>query len=202
MTDLFGAPTPPSSKEEREPPTDSDRLRMFISLATDHESLAEALPITDTVTMAEPVTTADRIDHMRRQLRAASTRKFIFDLRDHVHLEKVFASAEACVSGTTPPMNDYIQMLRERLVRVRTQSDVEYVLDGHDSVDDQNIIEDLVYGRLLHGDYAKWWRTEQRKRTGWEVSSLMFWLSDAESLIASARDMVVDGVNGGHLTLR
>ena len=201
MTDLFGCPTPPAAADDRKPPTDGDRLRMFVSLATEHAELAKAVETTNRSTMREPETADERNDHTRRQLRAASARKFILDNNDNTHLRKVFASADACISGTAPRMAGYIQGLREELTRLRTDAPIEYLLEGGDPIDDLDIINDLVYGRLLHGDYAKWWRSEQRKRTGWEVGSLMFWLSDAEGLIGVARDMVVEGVTRGYLVL-
>ena len=192
------APDPESPKR---PPTDSDRLRMFVSLAGEHAEFATLLSTSLTVSMTEPEVIKERGDHRRRQLRAASARKFVLMKTDQVYLPKVFDSAASCVVGEATRMSDHIEGLRSRLKGLQEQSIFEYAIGYHDPVTDIDVVDDVVNGRILHADYTKWWRTEQRQTSGIEGVSLLFWMTAAEEIVSATRGMIVTGIEKGAIRL-
>jgi len=174
---------------------------MFVSLATEHSEFAALLSTSNTVTMGASGAAAERGDYLRRQLRAASVRKFVLTKTDHVYLPKVFDSAVSCVSEGAPRMARYIEGLRKHHDDIQDDSIFEYSIGYNEPVTDSDMIDDLVNGRVLHADYGKWWRTEQRKTSGMESVSLLFWISSAEQIIADTRDVIVQGAEKGYLTI-
>jgi hypothetical protein len=94
-----------------------------------------------------------------------------------------------------------LQPLRDVLQEVSTGSIGEYVLGDEAPVTEPDILVDVLYGRVLHGDYQRWIRSERRQSTGWEVSTAFFWLNEAEGLIAATRKVLLDGIELGHIDL-
>jgi hypothetical protein len=174
---------------------------LFISLAGDHEELIEALPTSPTAVISRPVTQTSRTEHWRRLLRTASARKFIVQKSDEVYLAKVFDSAEACMADSVTDRMRRLQPLRDLLQEVSTGSIGEYFLGDEEPATEPDIMADVLYGRVLHGDYHRWIRSERRQSTGWEVSTAFFWLNEAEGLIAATRKVVLDGIELGHIDL-
>ena len=171
---------------------------MFLSLADEYVGLLEYLNAPNRVVMGPPSTEADRTAHWHRLLRAAIARKFITE-RDGAYLGDVFASMDRLRSADAPPLA--VQDLQERLNLIRTHSLGSYVLSGHPPASEPEIFWDVIYGQLMHGDYERWYRSDARAATGWDVNAVAMVLSRVEELVLGTRAALLEGIERGYLQL-
>ncbi|WP_295122491.1 hypothetical protein [uncultured Leifsonia sp.] len=171
---------------------------MFLSLADEYAGLLDFLNAPNRVVMGPPRTEADRTAHWHRLLRAAVSRKFITQ-GDGAYLGDVFTSMARLRSSESPPVA--VQDLQERLNRIRTDSLGSYVLAGHPPTSEPEIFWDVIYGQLMHGDYERWYRSNARAGTGWDVNAVAMVLSQVEQLVLGTRTAIVEGLERGYLRL-
>jgi hypothetical protein len=119
--------------------------------------------------------------------------------RDGAYLGKVFLSMDALRAPGAPSLT--VDSLMDRLNRIRTDALGSYVLSGNPATTEPDIFVDVLYGRLMHGDYARWYRTQHRATTGWHVTAVAMTLSQVEQLVLATRQAITEGLEREYLRL-
>jgi hypothetical protein len=74
-------------------------------------------------------------------------------------------------------------------------------LDAAPGASEPEIFLDVLYGQLMHGDYEKWYLSNARPGTGWDVNAVAMVLSQVEQLVLGTRTAIVEGLERGYLQL-
>lgn len=139
----------PRNPRRGRPPDDISRVRLFIALAAEYESLVEELPAPSSFTFGTPRDSGDR---WSRLVRAFALRKFTIQPSDHVYLGTVAASVNRMLPEPEPGLDFGDDQLRRALRESQT------IHVGGDAINPDSVVEDLLYGIYLHGDFDRWQR--------------------------------------------
>lgn len=162
---------------------------MFCSLVDEYDELASALPVSPHFTAtAGPRPTVER---WHRVVRAMTLRKFLLASTDEMHIDRVLDSARRClVEREADRLSMFVEETRRGFNEWITYVDAE---GNHTSAD--QMITQVLYGGLLHGDYDKW---ESIQRSGWHAIEMAMWqfTTSGESVVRRLRDQLqnADGV--------
>lgn len=155
---------------------------MFCDLVDEYDEIAEAFPVDQsTFTIGGPPRPAS--DRWSRIVRAMVLRKFILQTNDQAHISKVVAAVRAC--ALDPIANEFADEVEKRAEGICTT--VIYGTPGDGARRADEIVEDVVYGGFMHGDYGRWSRTRDRSSIMVEQPLWDFTL-DSERLVRPVRD--------------
>lgn len=159
------------------PPTNRDHVNHFLEMVEEHDGLCREFPVEQ---RSYNFAAVDEKAKWARRVRAFSLRKFTMSKRDDVHVVKVLRAVEALAAenGTKLDASDLIEGY---------QKFVDGGIAFGDPVSGGNIhasdvIEDLLYGGYLHGDYDRWQKVKRRGELT-EDTALWQWTMGAEDLI-------------------
>lgn len=177
------------------PPSDFARLELFCELVDEYDDLAAAFPISEPSFLLIPFSTGVAPDRWARVVRAMALRKFAMGKKDEVYIPKVLDSASSCLSDSTLTVNvdSYREGFRSLGLSIRTHEG-----EGMERTAPE-IIEDLVYGGLLHGDYDRHERTKGRPNMTHDLALWQF-IGDVEQFVRELRGVIRRSIEEGILT--
>lgn len=170
------------------PASELERLQIFAQLATEYFRMVE-LFTPDGGQVAVDSAEAER-RHWVELFRAALLRKFIVP-EEHVSLKLVVRALRLCNYSAdariTEGTAEAAGLFTNGMIRDRQALMAEIALDDHD------LFEDVLYGRLLHGD------ADRFRRSGWagdyaRLSSVAAGRFDAERALRKALGVVSYGL--------
>jgi hypothetical protein len=170
------------------PDSELERLRIFAQLATEYFRMVE-LFTPDGGPVAAGSVEAER-RHWLELFRAAQLRKFIVP-DEHVSLKLVVRALRLCNysadSRIAEGAADAARLFTNEMIRDRQARMAQSAQDDHD------LFEDVLYGRLLHGD------ADRFRRSGWaedyaRLSSVAAGRFDAERALGIALGVVSYGL--------
>ncbi len=170
------------------PGSELERLQIFAQLATEYFRMVE-LFTPDGGQVAVDSVEAER-RHWVELFRAALLRKFIVP-EEHVSLKLVVRALRLCNYSAdariTEGTAEAASLFTNGMIRDRQALMAEFALDDHD------LFEDVLYGRLLHGD------ADRFRRSGWardyaRLSSVAAGRFDAERALRKALGIVSYGL--------
>lgn len=138
---------------DRKHPTPADRVRHFLASVEDYEALSSAMPIGRAI---------GAFGHMNGLVRwqvlthAMLLRKYFAP--DRLNLREVVKAAQSCAVGE--PRTDEEWAALEVSVGPPPSSSLSIFDDDPRVFHDEDLLEALLYGRYLHGDYGKWQTSE------------------------------------------
>ncbi|MBB3045570.1 hypothetical protein [Nocardioides soli] len=177
------------------PPTDFARIELFCELVDEYDDLADAFPMAEPSLQLVPFSHAPAPDRWARVVRAMALRKFAIGKRDEVYVPKVLDSATNCLTDPTLAANvdSYRDGFRGLGLAIRTVEG-----EGVETTAPE-IIEDLIYGGLLHGDYDRHERMKVRPNMTHDLSLWQF-TGDVEHFIRELRGTIRRSIEQGILT--
>lgn len=170
------------------PGSELERLQIFAQLATEYFRMVE-LFTPDGGQVAVDSVEAERW-HWVELFRAALLRKFIVP-DEHVSLKLVVRALRLCNYSADPRIAEgaaeAASLFTNGMIRDRQALMADIALDDHD------LFEDVLYGRLLHGD------ADRFRRSGWagdyaRLSSVAAGRFDAERALRKALGVVSYGL--------
>ncbi|MDN4646115.1 hypothetical protein [Arthrobacter sp. PsM3] len=176
------------------PRSELERLEIFEKLAADYFRMVELFTADD-----GPVP-PDSVEGERRQwvelFRAALLRKFI--VRDeHVSLKLVVRALRLCNHAAdrrlTEGTEQIVGLFTAEMVQGR-----QHGMPAPTPEDGRDIFEDVLYGRLLHGDADRFHRSEWARDYG-RMSAAAAQRFDAEHALGKALEVVSYGFANGLL---
>jgi len=183
----------------RKPPTDLEHLRLFLDLARDQLELRRLYPTPPHVQLTA---SGERTQaYWNRLIRASSMRKFAIQESDNVYLTRLFDVLEKVVPQPPDDLADFLPDAREAFEkRSEDEAYIATFVDGKETSVPE-MVEDLVYGELLHGDYGRHQRAVQRRWFALNDSALMAWLFAFEELLGDIVEHLETLEQRGALTL-
>ena len=170
------------------PGSELERLQIFAQLATEYFRMVELFTPDGEQAAAGSVEAERR--HWVELFRAALLRKFIVP-EEHVSLKLVVRALRLCNYSADPRITEgtaeAANLFTNGMIRDREALMAEIALDDHD------LFEDVLYGRLLHGD------ADRFRRSGWaedypRLSSVAAGRFDAERALRKALGVVSYGL--------
>jgi hypothetical protein len=170
------------------PGSELERLQIFAQLATEYFRMVELFTPDGGPDAVESVEAERR--HWVELFRAALLRKFIVP-EEHVSLKLVVRALRLCNYSAdariTEGTAEAAGLFTNGMFRDRQALMAEMALDDHD------LFEDVLYGRLLHGD------ADRFRRSGWagdyaRLSSVAAGRFDAERALRKALGIVSYGL--------
>lgn len=159
-----------------EPPSELERVRLFVELVDEYEALAAALPVEQHKFVLG--TSQDSPDYWPRLVRAFALRKFIYPTTtDHVGLNKVIAAIHEIAPAVVSEVNATVG---EDIMKAIERGLVGFGIGGGKIVGQGAVAVDLLYGAHLHGDYDRWQRTKAPEQRAHVHGALWRWTSDGE----------------------
>ncbi len=170
------------------PGNELERLQIFAQLATEYFRMVELFSPDGEQAAVDAVEAERR--HWVELFRAALLRKFIVP-EEHVSLKLVVRALRLCNysadSRIAEGAAEAASLFTNGMIRDRQALMAEIALDDHD------LFEDVLYGRLLHGD------ADRFRRSGWaadyaRLSSVAAGRFDAERALRRALGVVSYGL--------
>jgi hypothetical protein len=170
------------------PGSELERLQIFAQLATEYFRMVELFSPDGGQVAVDSVEAERR--HWVELFRAALLRKFIVP-EEHVSLKLVVRALRLCNYSAdariTEGTAEAASLFTNGMIRDRQALMAEIALDDHD------LFEDVLYGRLLHGD------ADRFRRSGWagdyaRLSSVAAGRFDAERALRKALGTVSYGL--------
>ncbi|MFE4230498.1 hypothetical protein ACFRJ8_21700 [Arthrobacter sp. NPDC056886] len=170
------------------PGSELERLQIFAQLATEYFRMVELFTPDGGQAAAGSVEAERR--HWVELFRAALLRKFIVP-EEHVSLKLVVRALRLCNYSSdariTEGTAEAASLFTNGMIRDRQALMAEMALDDHD------LFEDVLYGRLLHGD------ADRFRRSGWagdyaRLSRVAAGRFDAERALRKALGVVSYGL--------
>lgn len=139
-------------KLKETPPTDAQRIEMFMVLGRDYLNFVDNLGLFTSRTVGKQFSPDEEIALM---VRTMLERKFITQ-NEGVHLPEVFDAFERAVSHSNETFTAALSEARSEYNRVYngTATGRRFNVNGRD-LEPRHIWKNLAYGRLLHADYSK-----------------------------------------------
>jgi hypothetical protein len=175
------------------PGSELERLQIFAELAAEYFRMVELFAPDGGQVAADSVEAERR--HWIELFRAALLRKFIVP-EEHVSLKLVVRALRLCNYSANSRLAqgaaETAGMFTNGMIRDREALMAEIALADHD------LFEDVLYGRLLHGD------ADRFRRSGWagdyaRLSRVAAGRFDAERALRKALDIVNYGLANGLL---
>lgn len=121
-------------------------------------------------------------------------RKFVLTKSDQVYVPTVLDAAACCLTDTSLVEN--VDAYRDRFRKLALS--IQIIEGPAVTLTAPEIIEDLIYGSLLHGDYDRHERAKSRPAMTHDLSLWQFTV-DAEDYIRNLRDVIRGSVDEGLL---
>ena len=172
------------------PGSELERLQIFAQLATEYFRMVELFAPGGGPVPMDPVEGERR--HWVELFRAALLRKFIVP-DEHVSLKLVVRALRLCNYSADPRLTEGTKeaatLFTNEMIRGRPALLAGLAVDD----DDHDLFEDVLYGRLLHGD------ADRFHRSGWaedydRLSTVAAGRFDAEQALRKALDVVSYGL--------
>ena len=186
------------------PSSELERLQIFAQLATDYFRMVELFtpggepaPMNSVPTNSVPMNSVERERrHWVELFRAALLRKFIVP-DEHVSLKLVVRALRLCNYSADSRLAEGTEEAAKLFTKEMFR-DREAFLQGPETDDEHDLFEDVLYGRLLHGD------ADRFRRSGWaddsdRMSTVAAGRFDAERTLRKALDVVTYGMTNGLL---
>lgn len=171
--------------------SDAQRIAHFCRLVNEYDDLCSAVPVSvasfELVQVAEPIAPEER---WHRMIRAMALRKFVLGQEATVRADTVLDAIERSLVETTD-----LDGLRADF---RSIGRLVNVNEGHGGLPVKDVLEDLIYGTYLHGDYDRYKRSMARASLTRDMA-LWMWSEQAEFHVRNLRGLVVSGVKEGKL---
>lgn len=175
---------------DRVPPNAAEHVRLFRDLAAAHGHLVRLLPVPDIVDAD------NRNDYWSLVVRASSMRKFVLLPSDNCYLPTVFSKMEESLDHVATRDPQFVVKAREAFTQ---RSDASTYITRNADYLAQAMVEDIVYGLLIHGDYGRFQRVAAQDHLGFVHSALFEWLGHFEDLLEQVLDFVDSAIESGHL---
>ena len=168
---------------------------MFLELVADHHTLKQALPLG-----GEPGAATEHADvlQVRRVVRAASIRKFVNNKSDLVYLPTMFDALQELLPGL-PAHEDALAAARAAFATFEARNAVIYHYGNEPGRNAHDIVDDLLNGRMLHSDYAKYQWSRVHTMAGTSKRALADWLRGAEDLVRITEASLLQWIDDGSL---
>ena len=163
-------------------PTDAALLRLFVDLASDYDRLSAAFPVSvsSTELLQSPPSDSER---WHRTVRTLAVRKFVLGAQDAVRVDRVIDACHRCLIADDPGMWQ----------ATKTYTEIQKGLGM--SVE---VVEDVLYGNLLHGEYERHQRNLARCQDEMDLAVWLFGES-AEFLVRNLRSSIIIAAREGRL---
>lgn len=178
----------------RKPPSEMERLYLFLDLAEHYISACEELPLASTVSMS-----LDAKLPLALEMRLMLQRKFV-ELEHgedgNVHLRRVASAFRECFTGSSPVLQQNLDSYAAEVGTV-LEGKTGIVVNGEQ--DEKKVVfYDALYGRLMHAD---WGRAEMNKgRAGFiAIMALTDICHHLDQLIREAHLSVKSALDAGQL---
>lgn len=174
----------------KHPPSEFARLEIFCALVDAYDELATAFPVEQSsFNFGGPA--RPPADRWHRMVRATALRKFVLGRSDQVYVGTVLRAITACAASDDPVATEVVDAFSNGLDRVGT---VACFSDSFGDYDAAELVEDFIYGGLLHGDYGRWQRATARGYGLMTEMPLWQFTADAETLVRRLRDAIRLGI--------
>lgn len=172
----------------------TDRLLLFKELVDDYDTMAEAFAVSENDEGFD-MKVRSQESRWRYLVRAGALRKFVLSRSDDVHFVKVLDAVEELLPAgvTRVPVSN----ARENFGKIATVFTVD---EGDGPMPLTSLIEDFIYGSLLHGDLVRWRRNRSRGPETYDFALWIFVL-DAESAVRWLRKLIQLAVKDGLIVL-
>lgn len=163
-------------------PTDAELLRLFVELADDYDRLSAAFPVS--VSSAELLgSTPTDFERWNRVVRALTLRKFILGAQDAVRVDRVIDACHRCLVADDHGVQQAARAFAEIAEGIGTTIEV---------------VEDVLYGNLLHGEYERHQRNKVRRQDEMDLAVWIFGES-TEFLVRNLRNSLIVAAREGRL---
>lgn len=178
----------------RKPPTELDRLLLFVDLAEHYFAACDELPLNTNV----KVSLAEKVP-LALEVRLMLLRKFVEQEhgRDgNIHLRRVAAAFGECFVGSSPVFQQNLALYAAEVGAV-LEGKTGVIVNGQQD-DKAELLFDALYGRLMHAD---WGRSKMNQgRAGFIVRMALTDIClDLDRLIREAHLSVSSALKDGHL---
>lgn len=178
----------------RRPPTEMDRLRLFLASVDEYEDLESAMPRPEKLSLIHPAAPSERWTSI---LHAMVLRKY-YSPEDELALGKVIGAIERCLTRRPPAFDRWKAARLHEVAYQRTHGSPWRITtpDGQERGFGDLAFDDL-YGGLLHGDWGRW----QRRSAGSAMAdhAMWDWCIDAAALVRGIREQIDASVAAGVL---
>lgn len=170
-----------SRRKASSPPTDADRIALFLDSVQRYEEMADAFPLPETINLG-PV--SDPRDYWLHVMHGALLRKYVAP-GDALYLRRVIDAFERSVDCSDPAVAGTWVELRRAFNLLPGRGGIEFVVNDV-RVTSHALAFDDLYGTLLHGDFDRW----KRSRRGAMVNGLgLFdWVLGTRGFVILVRD--------------
>jgi hypothetical protein len=176
------------------PPNPFARLKLFCELVDSYDQLAEAFPVDQTsFVIAGPARRPT--DRWARIVRAMVLRKFALASTDEVYIPTVLEAAERCLAD--PSLGHLVRSDRETFEKLALT--VRFDEGADRTYTAPELIVDLIYGGMLHGDYEKWQQVKARADLSADLALYQF-TGDVETFVRYLRRRIRSSIEQGILT--
>lgn len=163
-------------------PTDAELLRLFVELADDYDRLSAAFPVS--VSSGELLqSTPTDVERWNRTVRALTLRKFVLGAQDAVRIDRVIDACHRCLVADDPGVQQATRAFVEIAEGIGTTIEV---------------VEDVLYGNLLHGEYKRHQRNKARHQGEMDLAVWLFGES-TEFLVRNLRNILIVAAREGRL---
>jgi hypothetical protein len=179
--------------EQREPPSDRERVKHFLSTYDDYMRLNDALPLVYTIGFDGHA--EDEVTRWTVRMHAMILRKYI-QKDDRLRLQLVLRSVRACIVIPHFEESEW-DWYEGEVEKLETLSELHV---GDATYSESEILFKALYGRYLHGDWGKWALTETLDNYYLDHA---LWLATT-SLANKVKDLaniVRGGVKNGNIVL-
>lgn len=163
-------------------PTDAELLRLFVELAGEYDRLGAAFPVS--VSSAELLeSTPNDFERWNRTVRALTLRKFVLGAQDAVRIDRVIDACHRCLVADDPGVQ-------------QAARDFGEIADGIST--SVEVVEDVLYGNLLHGEYERHQRNMARGQDEMDLAVWRFGES-TEFLVRNLRTSILIAAREGRM---
>lgn len=178
----------------RKPPTEIDRLRLFVDLAEHYFGACDELPLERGVRIS-----FNEAVPLALEVRLMLLRKFFERERQqdgNVHLRRIARTFGDCFTGSSPVLGQNLALYAADFNSILEGKTGIVVNDRQDS--NGEVLYDALYGGLMHADWEKW--ETHKKRAGFvSRSTLTHVWEGLDHLVREAHLSVTTAFEAGHL---
>lgn len=172
-----------------------DRVRHFLATVEDYRQLETTFPVGNSLNIFGHGDDAD--SRWKVVLHAMLLRKY-FAPRDSLNLKKVVTSLRRCVVAEDYPESEWADLLAN--VTVIQSGSMIVFNSGGPAWNENQLLEVQLYGRYLHGDFAKWTGTQQAGDAGSDSSVFFATINRAER-VKNLADWIGSGIERGSVVV-
>ena len=162
-------------------PTDAELLRLFVELAGEYDRLSAAFSVS--VSSAELLeSTPTDLERWIGTVRALTLRKFVLGAQDAVRVDRV---------------SHRFLIADDRGVQQAARAFAEIAEGIGMSVE---VVEDVLYGNLLHGEYERHQRNRSRRQDELDLAVWLF-IDSTEFIVRNLRTSIIVAAREGRLNV-